>query len=207
MSEHTVRERMLHVREEAILDAAHELMAREGYAAMCMDALAAAVGISKATLYQHFPSKEEIAISVLRRVMRRSQDYLAGLDPHLPAVVRLEKVLRHIIEQRFGEGRPDLGASRPALHLLLRTHPDYQADYQAAMGSLCALVDEAKAEGCLANDPPTRLIVQVAISCVRDTEYEDLIATGQCSVSELSNTLISIIFDGVRAGCRTPQPV
>ncbi len=74
MNRVSLRERQRQVREDTILDIAHELMVTQGYANMSMDDLAGKVGISKATLYQHFPSKEEVAINVIGRGMRRGRN-------------------------------------------------------------------------------------------------------------------------------------
>ena len=49
------RLRQLEMREEAILDAAHQLLGKLGYEEMTMDVVAAEVGIAKASLYKHFP--------------------------------------------------------------------------------------------------------------------------------------------------------
>jgi AcrR family transcriptional regulator len=57
--------------EDLILDAADRLMARYGYRKMTMDDLAREVGIGKGTLYLHFRSKEEIALSRVDRLVRR----------------------------------------------------------------------------------------------------------------------------------------
>jgi AcrR family transcriptional regulator len=60
------REQRRQAREHVILEAAQELMEEHGYDAMTMDDLAARAGITKPTLYQHFPSKEEIAVRAYR---------------------------------------------------------------------------------------------------------------------------------------------
>lgn len=57
--------------EDLILDAADRLLARYGYRKMTMDDLAQEVGIGKGTLYLHFRSKEEIALSRVDRLVRR----------------------------------------------------------------------------------------------------------------------------------------
>src|SRR4028118_2171798 len=98
MSRLTLRQRQRQLREDAILDAAHELMVSQGYAEMSMDDLAAQVGISKATLYQHFASKEELAVNVIVRGMRQGEEFIANLDPAVPAIQRLEQVMRNGIE-------------------------------------------------------------------------------------------------------------
>jgi AcrR family transcriptional regulator len=56
---------------DLILDAAERLLGRFGYAKMTMDDLAREVGIGKGTLYLHFPSKEEVVLSRLDRMIDR----------------------------------------------------------------------------------------------------------------------------------------
>ncbi|HEX8749330.1 MAG TPA: TetR/AcrR family transcriptional regulator [Pyrinomonadaceae bacterium] len=62
--------------EDLILDAADRLLARYGYRKMTMDDLAQEVGIGKGTLYLHFRSKEEIALSRVDRLVRRIVEQL-----------------------------------------------------------------------------------------------------------------------------------
>jgi len=48
---------MLKVREDAIIQVVNRLLAEKGFDAMTVDEVAAGVGIAKASLYKHFPSK------------------------------------------------------------------------------------------------------------------------------------------------------
>jgi AcrR family transcriptional regulator len=52
------KQQQLIVRENAIVDATNNLLAKKGFEMMTMDEVAAEVGIAKASLYKHFPSKE-----------------------------------------------------------------------------------------------------------------------------------------------------
>ena len=194
----SVKERQLQVREEAILDGGEELMAAVGYDAMTMEDLAARVGVSKATLYCHFHSKEDLAIHVLIRMVRRSEEFVARQGAALPAIERLEQVVRWVIERRFGEGSTLLGAARPSITPLLNHHPAYCERKAALVAALSRLVDDAKRDGDVSESLPTRAIVQVLFSLVRDAEYEVLLASGECSAMDLSTTLVSLIFDGIR---------
>jgi AcrR family transcriptional regulator len=66
--------REIAVREDVrdlILDAAERLLARYGYNKMTMDDLASEVGVGKGTLYLHFPSKEEVVLSRIDRLVKR----------------------------------------------------------------------------------------------------------------------------------------
>ncbi len=53
---------------DAILDATDRLLTRFGYKKMTIDDLAAEVGIGKGSVYLHFESKEEIALSHIDRI-------------------------------------------------------------------------------------------------------------------------------------------
>ncbi|HKS28086.1 MAG TPA: helix-turn-helix domain-containing protein [Pyrinomonadaceae bacterium] len=70
--------------EDLILDAADRLLARYGYRKMTMDDLAQEVGIGKGTLYLHFRSKEDIALSrvdrLVRRIVERLREIASGDD-------------------------------------------------------------------------------------------------------------------------------
>ena len=55
------KEQMLAAREEAIVQTANRLLAQKGFESMTVDEVAASVGIAKASLYKHFPSKEDLA--------------------------------------------------------------------------------------------------------------------------------------------------
>jgi AcrR family transcriptional regulator len=53
-------------RRQAILDAALDVFARRGYHAASIDEIAHAAGISKALIYEHFPSKRHLHESLLQ---------------------------------------------------------------------------------------------------------------------------------------------
>jgi AcrR family transcriptional regulator len=54
-------------RMEQTLSAAHELFAERGYAAVKMDEIAAAVGVTKPLLYNYFGNKEQLYIACMER--------------------------------------------------------------------------------------------------------------------------------------------
>ena len=56
---------------DSILDATDRLLARYGYGKMTINDLAKEVGIGKGSIYLHFSSKEEIALSHVDRIIER----------------------------------------------------------------------------------------------------------------------------------------
>ena len=73
------KEQMLQAREVAIIQSVNRLLAEKGFEAMTVDEVAADVGIATASLYKHFPSKEDLAAAAMVLVMRRAQAFLATL--------------------------------------------------------------------------------------------------------------------------------
>ena len=55
-----------------MLDAAADLFMAHGYGSVSMDAVARAAGVSKATLYAHFASKERLFATMVGEVCRRN---------------------------------------------------------------------------------------------------------------------------------------
>jgi AcrR family transcriptional regulator len=62
---------------EAILDATERLLAKYGYKKMTIDDLAREVGIGKGSVYLHFSSKEEIALTHIDRIIDRLKKRLS----------------------------------------------------------------------------------------------------------------------------------
>lgn len=52
---------------ERILDSAYELFSRRGVRAVGIEEVIARAAVAKATLYRHFPSKDELVLAFLRR--------------------------------------------------------------------------------------------------------------------------------------------
>lgn len=98
---------------EVILEAAARVFVREGYARATTNRIATAAGVSVGSLYQYFPSKDAIAVELLRRYREALVTRVAG---HLVGVTRqtfVPVVERLLLE--FLEG----GGLDPTLHRVL----------------------------------------------------------------------------------------
>lgn len=194
----TLQERQRQVREDAILEAAHELLGEQGYAAMSMDELAARVGVSKATLYQHFASKEELAINVIVQVMRFNENLLTSAPAGLAAVTRLEQALQRGIERRAGLWALQM----PLMPQNVLQHPRFVEQRRRLDAAYTSLIDQAKHEGDLTATLPTPVIVRAFTGLFR-LDVHDLCATCGLTPTEVSDHLVNLVFNGMRA---TTQP-
>lgn len=86
-------------RRQMILTVAGESFLRDGYAATTMSSIAAALGGSKATLWNYFPSKEELFAAVLDDVTTAYREQLSQiLDPYGDIRTTLEHFARSFLE-------------------------------------------------------------------------------------------------------------
>jgi AcrR family transcriptional regulator len=69
-------------KRQAILDTAFRLFRTQGFDKTSVSEITAEVGGSKATIYSHFPSKEELFVECM---MAAAEDYMAGTLKHLDA--------------------------------------------------------------------------------------------------------------------------
>ena len=100
-------------RRAAILDAALEIFARRGYNGASIDEIAQAAGISKALIYEHFPSKKDLHGSLLERHVQQIFVALARTaDTAEPGEVRLRRGVDAFFEW--------VEAHRQAFRLLFR---------------------------------------------------------------------------------------
>jgi AcrR family transcriptional regulator len=87
---------------DAILDATDRLLAKYGYKKMTIDDLAAEVGIGKGSVYLHFASKEEIALSHIDRIIERLTKSLLSISESSDNVdTRLRKMIVQRVLFRF----------------------------------------------------------------------------------------------------------
>ena len=92
--------------KQAILEAAREIIAEDGPAALSMRALADRIDYSAAGLYEYFGSKEEIIAAVCDQGQRYLFEAMSQVDPALPPVEHL------------------YGIGKAYIHFALE-HPDY----------------------------------------------------------------------------------
>ena len=91
-----------------ILTSADELFAGHAYADVSVDQIAQQAGVTKMTLYQHFRSKDDLALECLRmRLSRREErldQFLAGLDSSVDPLIAIFDWLDEWLDPRHFKG-------------------------------------------------------------------------------------------------------
>lgn len=138
-------------REQAVLDALAALSAARGFANITMDELAEAVGISKATLYQHFDSKEAMLVRLMARHTDQFVDWLAA-QADQPPLVRLRATMRYLMREHITPLRGLFHVGREDVLPIFSESPALIATHQRALAMLNDVVRQGQAEGTIAAD-------------------------------------------------------
>ena len=127
MAKVSLREQVLRVREDAIIAAVNRLLSDKGYDLMTVDEVAAEVGIAKASLYRHFPSKEALAAAAMGRVLRQTLGVIdaEAARAQRPPLERLAAVTRWAIERQLAGEMPSLPSQNSSLRAVLLADKDY----------------------------------------------------------------------------------
>lgn len=82
----------------ALLDAARDLIAEIGYSEMSHADITAMVGIGRTTFYEHFSSKEDVLVELVRRDLPpKTDEIIASVDVALPPDERLAALARGLV--------------------------------------------------------------------------------------------------------------
>jgi len=158
-----LRERQREEREQLILQAAHELIVEKGATAVTMEDIAAKVGISRAAIYLHFPSKEDLIIELMQRGMRVFVERLnVTIDAPGTPKERLQAVIEQIFHsyddrQAFG----DVFQNREMMHHLAEKRASLAGHWEEPMRRIGEVLEEGKAVGEFDPTMPTPIMLSI----------------------------------------------
>ena len=155
------------LKRDTILSIARQVFMEEGYAAASMSAIAARVGGSKGTLYNHFRSKAELFVAVIQNQCEIQQNqifdapdsdlriYLTQLAGRFVRLMMSEEVLTvHRIVVAEATRFPEIGEAL------------YEAGPKRGKARLVAYLQQAMAEGRMKPTDPERAAEQAMELCL-----------------------------------------
>ena len=193
------KEQMLQAREDAIIRVVNLLLAEKGFEAMTVDEVAAAVGIAKASLYKHFPSKEDLAAAAMVSVMRRAQDFIATLPAEAPPVQNLRAVVRWIMEVKLAGAMPSLPSQNSKLRAALMSNREYMDGLMEVSDALGGWIEAAQAQGLINPAIPALVVLYTVYARACDPVLEFLKMGGQHSQEQIIELVLATCFDGLNA--------
>jgi AcrR family transcriptional regulator len=192
------KQQQLIVRENASVDATNNLLAKKGFEMMTMDEVAAEVGIAKASLYKHFPSKEALAAAAMIRLLENTLAFVRGLSSEQDPLDQLKSVLQWALEIRMKGGLPTLPTENTSLRETLLNNTRYISrlmDLNELMGQK---IERAKSDGTIRKDLPTEVVLFTIYSRSCDPTLDYLRMGDQYSEDEVIEFLMSTCFNGLQ---------
>lgn len=207
MARGSFREQVLQAREVAIVAAVNRLLAEKGFDAMTVDAVAAEVGIAKASLYKHFKSKEELAAAAMIGVLDRALALIETLqnNPALDERDRLEAVTRWTMQVQLAGEMPSLPAQNSALRSALMADKVYLDRLMQVSELLGAWIVAAQSAGRLDAGLPPEVLLYTIYARACDPVLGLLKASANFTDEQIIEMLLSTCFCGL-AGV-APQAV
>ena len=193
------RQQMHLAREDAIVQAVNRLLAEKGFDAMTVDEVAAEVGIAKASLYKHFPSKEDLAAAAMVRVMQRAVDFLDSLPDNAQPLAQLQAVARWTMQVQLDGEMPSLPSENSSLRAALMVNKAYMDGLMTVSDRLGAWIESAQADGSLDASLPPIAVLYTLYARACDPVLGFLRASGLYNDAQIIDMVMATCFGGLRA--------
>ncbi len=155
MKKLTFKQRMMLERESLIIETVNHLLATKGYDAMTVDEIADTVGIAKASLYRHFPSKEALGMAALVDIMHKALEVINQLNAtDQTAIDKLKALTQWAMRLKLAQKMPNLPSENSQLRELLIANDDYTNNLVMLSDSIGEWIEQAQAEGKLQSNIP-----------------------------------------------------
>ncbi len=184
-------------RREQILERAVVLFAREGYADLDLQVLADDLGVGKGTLYRYFPSKKQLFLAAVDRVMHNLREHI---DASVEGVADpLEQITRAICAYlEYFDAHPE------AVELFIqeraqfrdRKRPAYFEHREANVGRWRALYRDLIAQGRIRPLAPER-ITDVIGDLLYGTMFVNYVAGRRRPPAQVAEDIVDIVFHGI----------
>lgn len=200
MPRSSFREQMLRVREDAIVTAVNRLLAEKGFDLMTVDQVAAEVGIAKASLYKHFPSKEALAAAAMVRVMEQGLKVVdeQAVRDDVSVLERLKAVARWALRTQLAGQMPTLPSQNSSLRAELAVNARYMELLMELSDKLGAWIVEAQRDGVLDPALPAELVLYTLYARACDPVPAVLKSGGRFTDDEVVDWVITTCFSGLK---------
>jgi AcrR family transcriptional regulator len=187
---------------ERALDGATKAFWQAGYAATSLDALGAATGMNRPSLYAAFGDKHALYLATLERYARRAKAAMrAALDEDLPLADALARVYDGALALYFPPGEPPRGCFLIGTALTESVeHPQVREQLHAALRAFDRAFEErlrlAQRRGELDADADTRALAGVASALLHTLALRSRAGDGRAA-------LRAVAREGIRLICGT----
>jgi len=184
-------------RREEILDAATDLFAEFGYSDAVTQDLAVRLQVGKGTIYRHYPSKRELFLAAVDRVMRRMRVHIdEAVEQVADPVDRIERGTRAFLE--FFAEHPKFVELLILERALFkdRTKPTYIEHRERNQIRWLEVYRALIADGRV-RDMPVERISTVFVDLAYGTIFTNHFAGQRRSSEEQARDILDLMFHGI----------
>jgi AcrR family transcriptional regulator len=197
-------QKRLKARKEQILKAAGKVFAKKGFHEATISEIAREAGLSDATIYEYFPTKEELLFSIPRETTRRGMERMEGyLNFIRGAGNKIRAIIYHYLW--FYQNEPDYAS---VVMLVLKQNrkfletEEYQIIRDGFRGIL-TVIDEGIASGEFRPDTDPYLVRQLILGTMEHIVIRWLLLGKPKDLTEYADPLTDMITKGIRKGAGT----
>lgn len=191
------KQQMLIAREVAIIDVVNRLLAEKGFDAMTVDEVAFEVGVAKASLYKHFPSKEDLATAAMVRVMQRAVQELGSLDAAAQPLDKLKAVARWMMQLKLSGDMPNLPSQNSSLRASLVGNKAYVDALMKISDTLGDWIEAAQKAEQISKTLPAIAVLYTLYARACDPVLEFLKTSDLYTDAQILDMVEMSCFDGL----------
>jgi TetR/AcrR family transcriptional regulator, regulator of autoinduction and epiphytic fitness len=191
------KQQMLAARQEAIIDVVNKLLAEKGFDAMTVDEVAYEVGVAKASLYKHFPSKEDLGAAAMVRVMQRAMAHIQTYPANMGALACLQATARWMMQLKLQGAMPNLPSQNSSLRATLAANKNYVDALMWISDTLGGWIEAAQARGEISRTLPAIAVLYTLYARACDPVLEFLKASGQYTDEQILQMVELSCFEGL----------
>ena len=184
-----------------IMESAVQLFSRSGYDAASVDEICQAAGISKGAFYHHFPSKQQLFLSII-------EDWLRGVDAQLftqpgngasvpQSLNRMARMLGFVFNAASGQ-------LPMFMEFMVQASRDQAvwdatiAPYRRYQGQFAGLIEQGITEGSIRPEVNPQTVSWVLISLAVGILLQGVIDPEMADWNEVTRSGVQMILDSVQ---------
>jgi AcrR family transcriptional regulator len=183
-----------------IIDSAMEQFFTYGFRSITMDDVAVKLGMSKRTIYKHFPGKEVLLKEVIDKkraeIENQMETLVSGIDKDDTDIMEMIKSVIGYMKDQIREIKP------PFILDLERISPElisYIEDFRLNLikDYFGRIIHEGMRRGIIRDDIKDSVLVDIYYNMIRILISSEIIDYHHMDSIELADTIVKIFFEGV----------
>lgn len=180
-----------------IIDSASRLFFERGFSRVSMDQVASGLGISKKTLYQHFPGKQALLHEVVSNMMNENGKIIEGIvnDREMDFHRKLSRLMNHLsgvvgrMARPFGE---DLRRNAPEMWEEIG-----QFRREKILLNFRKLLESGARQGVFRKDVDPQLMTLMFATLMQNMIDPKLFSQIPFTAAQVFETIVEVVFRGI----------